>query len=74
MNIENLLVQDTDNFDPSSAYKHSTLNMIEIGLRDYFAAAVLQGFMVNNKGRFAPEDDAAYCFKIADAMLEARNG
>lgn len=42
-------------------------------LRDYFAAAALQGFMVNNNGRFTPTQDAGYCYKIADAMLEARN-
>lgn len=35
--------------------------------------AALQGFMVNNNGRFTPTQDAGYCYKIADAMLEARN-
>lgn len=43
-------------------------------LRDYFAAKAMQGFMAN-KDRpmtFHPDDDAAYAYAIADAMLRAR--
>lgn len=43
-------------------------------LRDFFAAAALQGFMAN-KSRpewFQPEQDAQYLYKIADAMLAER--
>lgn len=43
-------------------------------LRDYFAAAALMGFM-DNKNKptnFNPDDDADYCYKLADAMLKAR--
>lgn len=44
-------------------------------LRDYFAAKALQGMMASrspNTPRFHPEDDAAYVYAIADAMLKAR--
>lgn len=43
-------------------------------LRDYFAAKAMQGFIAN-KDRpmtFHPDDDAAYAYAIADAMLRAR--
>jgi hypothetical protein len=44
-------------------------------LRDYFAAKALMGMMVSrnpNSPRFNPEDDAAYVYAVADAMLHAR--
>lgn len=43
-------------------------------LRDYFAARAMQGLMANksNPLHFNPEDDAAYVYRIADAMLKAR--
>lgn len=43
-------------------------------LRDYFAAQAMQGFIANKDRptRFSPEEDASYCYAIADAMLEAR--
>jgi len=49
-------------------------NEAGMSLRDYFAAKALQGFMANksNPGRFHPDEDAAWAYKIADAMLKAR--
>ena len=41
-------------------------------LRDYFAAAALQGILRTNSNRFHPEDDANWCYQIADAMLKER--
>lgn len=43
-------------------------------LRDYFAAAALHGFLSSKTlaTRFDPNDDAAYCYRIADAMIAAR--
>ncbi|MRT30800.1 hypothetical protein FYB76_18585 [Herbaspirillum sp. CAH-3] len=43
-------------------------------LRDYFAAQALAGFMANKScpTRFTPEEDAAYFYAIADAMLKER--
>ena len=50
--------------------------MINMGmtLRDYFAAKAMQGFMANkaNPMHFQPENDAAWAYTIADAMLKAR--
>ena len=46
-----------------------------MALRDYFAAAALQG-MIASRGslstRFLAEDDASYVYEIADAMIKAR--
>ena len=44
-------------------------------LRDYFAAKALTGMLGSrnpNTPRFHPEDDAAYVYAVADAMLKAR--
>lgn len=43
-----------------------------IGKRDYFAAHVAAGFMSARPLQFRPEDDAAYFYQIADAMIAAR--
>ena len=40
--------------------------------RDYFAAAALTGLMTMRQTHFRPEDDAAYCYRVADAMLAER--
>jgi len=40
-------------------------------LRDYFAAAALQGFLANN--RYNDEDLAEECYHTANRMLKARN-
>jgi transcriptional regulator with XRE-family HTH domain len=48
---------------------------IGMTLRDYFAAKALMGMMASrnpNSPRFQPEDDAAYVYAVADAMLKAR--
>jgi hypothetical protein len=45
-----------------------------MSLRDAFALAALQGFMAN-KARpthLNPDDDATYIWRVADAMLAAR--
>ena len=45
-------------------------------LRDRFAAAALMGMMGSrnpSSPRFHPEDDAAYVYAVADAMLKARS-
>ncbi len=45
-----------------------------MSLRDWFAGKVLGGFMSAKPMQFNPEDDAAYCYKVADAMIAARKG
>lgn len=52
----------------------SSFDSCGMTLRDYFAAKAMQGFMAN-KDRpmtFHPDDDAAYAYAIADAMLRSR--
>lgn len=43
-------------------------------LRDYFAAQALMGFMAStsNPRRFHPDEDAAYFYALADAMIKER--
>jgi len=41
-------------------------------LRDYFAAAALQGLLADNGGGGSWDIDALNAFKAADAMLKAR--
>lgn len=59
------------------AFPHSRLGSDADGmtLRDYFAAKALMGMMASrnpNSPRFHPDDDAAYVYAVADAMLKAR--
>lgn len=44
--------------------------------RDLYAAFALMGLLASRNGerpRFQPQDDAAYVFAVADAMLVARD-
>ena len=43
---------------------------LQVSLRDYFAAAALQGLMASRN--FLDEYDGPYVYEIADAMLKAR--
>jgi hypothetical protein len=49
------------------------LNRPGMTLRDYFAAAALQGILADGGGA-SWDDDAKNAFKAADAMLKAREG
>ena len=57
--------------DPNYEAKYAGEGMT---LRDYFAAKALQGFIANKDRptKFDPNDDAAYCYQLADAMLAER--
>lgn len=44
---------------------------VGMDLRDYFAASVMQGLMASQWQ--VEEPYAIYCYKIADAMIEARS-
>lgn len=69
--------------DGGSAFPHTTqwdgitpaINHHGISMRDYFAAAALQGLLASRGSlsmRFLAEDDASYVYEIADAMIRAR--
>jgi hypothetical protein len=66
-------VQETEWAFPRTynSHGHNGINM-----RDYFAAKALQGLLAsrteNRSMRFNPSDDAKYCFRIADAMVQYR--
>ena len=58
-----------------SGNKATALQFEGMTLRDYFAAKALQGMLASRNPttpRFHPEDDAAYVYAVADAMLKAR--
>jgi len=42
-------------------------------LRDYFAAKAVQGFIACPNTRGEPNDIAAWCYQMADAMLAERS-
>lgn len=44
-----------------------------VSLRDYFAAAALQGLLAGQASTIIPEDSAGFSYRIADAMLKARS-
>jgi hypothetical protein len=47
-----------------------------MSLRDYLAAKAMEGVLAGRRTSgaptFAAEDDAEYCYRVADAMLAAR--
>ena len=46
-------------------------NQQGMDLRDYFAAKVLAGIVVGGED-FNPEQLAKFCYRMADAMMKAR--
>jgi hypothetical protein len=55
-------------YQPTPHYPQLVFN--EVNLRDYFAAAIMQGLMAS---QYQVEDPyPIYAYKIADAMLKAR--
>ena len=65
--------------DGGPAFPHTTqwdgitpaINYHGISMRDYFAAAALQGILADGGGA-SWDDDAKNAFKASDAMLKAR--
>jgi len=58
-----------------SAFPHETHNGYDSGmtLRDYFAAAALQGVLSNHEAYFdSAKERAEYCYIVANLMLKAR--
>jgi hypothetical protein len=58
-----------------SAFPHETHNGYYSGmtLRDYFAAAALQGVLSNHEAYFdSGKEMAEYCYIVANLMLKAR--
>jgi hypothetical protein len=43
-------------------------------LRDYFAAKAMQGLVVDGVGSLMDEELADWAYRLADAMLRAREG
>lgn len=43
-----------------------------MSLRDYFAAAALQGSLANPQGYSYPSEAVRFAYEVADAMLAAR--
>lgn len=61
---------------PTLADNGHAMNQDGMTLRDYFAAKALMGMMASrnpNSPRFHPDDDAAYVYAVAEAMLRERS-
>ena len=58
-----------DTYHPNGQVEYGELGM---SLRDYFAAKAMAGFIVGTED---PDEDfiARTCYKVADAMLKARD-
>ncbi len=73
--FEKVFGKNNDVFAEMKEYRTVSKEQATQELRDRFAIAALQGMMATRREgfpNFKPEDDAAYCYKIADAMLKAR--
>jgi hypothetical protein len=59
--------------DGGPAFGFASGDMVSLGmtLRDYFAAAALQGLMADGGGT-SWDDDAKAAYRAADAMIKAR--
>ena len=60
---------------PPSPFEHQTsVAVVDMTLRDYFAATALQAFIAGPS--FSPDDEAMIAkvaYEVADAMLKERN-
>lgn len=57
-------------FNPVSGQAHQSYE--GMSLRDYFAAAAMQGILAHPNSVFEPAGTADCAYKYADAMLKAR--
>ena len=59
--------------DEQQAFPDGLLNQDGMTLRDYFAAKAMQGMLSENSGVRYPTDELVeFAYKVADAMLKAR--
>lgn len=61
---------------PTLADNGHAMNQDGMTLRDWFAGKALMGMMASrnpNSPRFHPDDDAAYVYAVAEAMLRERS-
>jgi hypothetical protein len=57
---------------PTPRYERNDMYSLGMTLRDYFAAKAMQG-MLTRPGSITLIDDANFAYKMADALLKARN-
>jgi hypothetical protein len=57
---------------PTPRYERGDMYSLGMTLRDYFAAKAMQG-MLACPGSIRVDDDANLAYKMADAMLKARD-
>lgn len=75
--IENRSYEEIDGFYGDKVQANTEVVYRGITIRDYFAAKVLQGFMVRADGVNDLDDEylietSMTCYRMADAMLAAR--
>jgi len=63
-------MKDIPAFPHTNHYGHKITGM---NLRDYFAAKAMQGMLSENSGIRYPTDELVdFAYKVADAMMKAR--
>lgn len=58
--------------EPQQAFPYTGLGSDGMTLRDYFAAKTLQGLLSNRNAEAAIDEFAAKSYRMADAMMKAR--
>ena len=56
---------------PTNAMSHDEFD-IGMTLRDYFAAKAMQGLLSDGVGSLSDEELSDWAYKLADAMMKAR--
>jgi hypothetical protein len=58
---------------PTDSLTHSDFKtFLGMTLRDYFASAAMQGYMGYSKATMSLDEVAIWSYKVADALLKAR--
>lgn len=61
---------NTFSYQPMQHYPAAVVP--QISLRDYFAAAALQGLMANPECNWDESDVAKFCYEMSNEMIKAR--
>ena len=61
-----------DSKEISTKFYFPTNSMLSMDLRDWFAGQALAGFLHRDRGNESEKNMATWCYRYADAMLEAR--
>jgi hypothetical protein len=61
--------------EPAEVFEHLTAAWVGMSLRDYFAGQAVAGYLAWSPGdanQCSPDDAATFGYRVADAMIRAR--